>query len=163
MTWALAFRNNGLWFQFLFPQRNWDFQDRENHPFSSLSSPSACPGTFSVTCYCRGFCTLVTAAPFMAHHSSLQTASVTSFTPNTNTQHSNSDVTFQILTLKYHNSVSLTTTRMSEPSNKVSQNTPDISVWKHQLTGREWDRKAHTVSWLKIPAEQNKEKQKYSS
>lgn len=136
------------------------FSDRENHPFSSLS---ACPGSFSVTCYCRGFCMLVTAAPFMAHHSSLQIVPVTSFTPNTNPQHSNSDVTFQILTLKYHNSVSPTTTRMSEPDNKNSQNTSEISVWKHQLTGREWDRKAHTVSWLKIPAEQNKEKQKYSN
>lgn len=46
---------------------------------------------------------------------------------------------------------------MSEPNYKVSQNTPEISVWKHQLTGQEWDRKAHTVSWLRIPAEQNKE------
>lgn len=40
-----------------------------------------------------------------------------SFTPNSNPKYSNSGATFQIITLKHHNSVELTTTRISEPNN----------------------------------------------
>lgn len=106
MPWAQMFSNTGLGFHFPFSSEELGFSGQRKQSFSTTEQPFS-PSTqlLSNVLLHRGSCTLVTASRFVRHHFSLRIILVTSFTPNSNPKYSNSDVTFQIMTLKYHDAL----------------------------------------------------------